>query len=117
MSAEKKKIEQVVVAGKGDTKQAAFSSALSEIQKKVLKESSDVLLRIEPRAVTILSAEEVSYTERFLFFFFPRTRTHYQVELKVEVEMTLVEMASVPFKKAQTEDPQGVAIPFLSKKI
>ena len=40
--------------------------------QKVLKETTEVLIRIEPKEVTIRQAKEQVYTEKFLFFFFPR---------------------------------------------
>ena len=42
----------VRVEGKGENKAAAFSSALSQVQRTVLKSSANnVLLRIEPQDV------------------------------------------------------------------
>lgn len=117
MSATKKTSQIVKVSGKGENKAAAFASALSNVSKKVLKESTDVLLRIEPKDVEILSAVKKNYTERFLFFFFPRKRTTYEVELSVEVEISLIEMADVPFKQVDAQDPNGVSVPFTTKKI
>ena len=38
--------------------------------QKVLKETTEVLIRIEPKEVTIRQAKEQVYTEKFLFFFF-----------------------------------------------
>ncbi|EPM7463528.1 DUF4312 family protein [Enterococcus faecium] len=80
MSVQKTIQQKVIVSGKGETKQHAFASALAEIQNKIM-EQSNVLLRIEPVNVDILKAVENKYTERFLFFFFPRQCISYEVEL------------------------------------
>ncbi|MCB5954461.1 DUF4312 family protein [Enterococcus sp. CWB-B31] len=113
-----KKMSQIVqVTGKGDSKVTAFASALSSVSKKVLKDSEDVLIRIEPTNIAVLFAKEKEYTERFLFFFFPRKRTNYEVELMVEVEISLIEAADIVFTKVDSEDPNGVTIPFTSRKI
>ncbi|WYJ90094.1 hypothetical protein A5888_001822 [Enterococcus sp. 9E7_DIV0242] len=117
VSATKKTSQIVKVSGKGENKAAAFSSALSNVSKQILKESTDVLLRIEPKDVDILSATEKNYTERFLFFFFPRKRTTYEVELNVEVEISMIDMAEVPFRQVDAQDPNGVSVPFTTKKI
>ena len=37
--------------------------------QKVLKETTEVLIRIEPKEVTIRQAKEQVYTEKILFFF------------------------------------------------
>lgn len=107
--------QKVIVSGKGDSKQHAFAGALSEIQKKLMQQS-EVLLRVEPLKVDVLKAEEKSYTERFLFFFFPRKRTSYEVELAVTVSVTEIELADVPFTPLETADPNGIGVSFVSKK-
>lgn len=50
----KKSIETVVrVTGQGDTKQKAIADALNSIQKTVLINSTDIILRIEPKDVEV----------------------------------------------------------------
>lgn len=117
MNAAENITKKVVVSGKGDTKQNAFASALNDIQAQILKESKDVLLRIEPVSVQILTAEEQTYTERFLFFFFPRERTQYEVRLEVTVAIQQIALDQVSFTEKQVADPQGIALPFLSKRL
>lgn len=48
----------VTVSGNGNTKQAAFSSALNNIQKTILKDNEQVILRIEPVDVKLINAEK-----------------------------------------------------------
>lgn len=67
--------------------------------------------------VDILKAVENKYTERFLFFFFPRQRISYEVELSVTVAVTEIKLADISFSQQMTEDPNGIAIPFVTKKI
>lgn len=116
MSVQKTVQQKVIVTGKGDSKQHAFAAALAEIQNKLMKQA-EVLLRVEPLKVDVLKAVESNYTERFLFFFFPRQRISYEVELSVTVAVTEVDLAEVPFTQQQTADPNGIALPFLTKKI
>ncbi|MDQ8216523.1 DUF4312 family protein [Enterococcus faecium] len=116
MSVQKTIQQKVTVSGKGETKQHAFASALAEIQNKIM-EQSNVLLRIEPVNVDILKAVENKYTERFLFFFFPRQRISYEVELSVTVAVTEIKLADISFSQQMIEDPNGIAIPFVTKKI
>lgn len=108
--------QKVVVAGKGATKSHAFAAALAEIQNKLMKQS-EVLLRVEPLNVDVLKAVENKYTERFLFFFFPRQRISYEVELSVTVAVTEISLTEVSFSQQTTEDPHGIALPFLTKKV
>ena len=106
----------VTVEGEGDSKQHAFASALGQIQKKMMQES-EVILRIEPIEVEVIKAIEKTYKERFLFFFFPRKRTSYHVVLEVTVSVTTLRVGEVEFTKEMTDDPDGIQIPVISKKI
>ncbi|MDB1735233.1 DUF4312 family protein [Enterococcus avium] len=106
----------VTVEGEGDSKQHAFASALGQIQKRMMQES-EVILRIEPIEVEVIKAIEKTYKERFLFFFFPRKRTSYHVELEVTVSITTLQVSEVEFTKEMTDDPDGIQIPVISKKI
>lgn len=116
MANESKVLQTVTVSGKGDTKVAAISDALSKIQQTILKESQDVMLRIEPRSIEVLSALEKTRTEKFLFFFLPRTRTRFEVSLKVEIELLTMPVAAIVFKQ-EKDQQQEIHLPFISKKI
>lgn len=88
---------QVIVNGKGTTRQQAFASALSQVQPTLLKDNQQVLLRIEPVDVQVLKAEESVRVEKFLFFFLPRQRREYRVQLEIKVQVTSLDVAKVTF--------------------
>ena len=114
MDATKRSTQTVIVSGKGNKKNEAFASALNDVSKKVLKETTEVLIRIEPKEVTIRQAKEQVYTEKFLFFFFPRVIYH--VELAVEVEIQAIAVEEVDFLTETIKEPNAVVVPFLSKR-
>jgi len=89
----------VRVTGKGDTKQKAFASALSQIQKKVIQNETAVTLQITPNRVLPVELQDNSYKEHFLFFFFPRIRHEFTVTIDVEVTINAIDLATVPFTK------------------
>ncbi|QUG77990.1 DUF4312 family protein [Erwinia sp. E602] len=89
----------VNVSGKGASSDKAFADALSRVQPQLLQSSAKVLLRIEPLDVQVLSAQLQVRTEKFLFFFLPRERRHYRVELAVEVSVTAIDTARVNFTR------------------
>lgn len=94
----KKSFETTVrVTGQGDTKQKAIADALNSIQKTVLKNSTDIILRIEPKDVEVVSAHSHSRTEKFLFIFLPRKREHFRVVLDVSLDVTLLSVNEIPF--------------------
>ncbi|WP_421237345.1 DUF4312 family protein [Aeromonas jandaei] len=88
---------KVTVSGKGTSRQQAFASALSQVQPTLLKDNQQVLLRIEPVDVQVLKAEESVRVEKFLFFFLPRQRREYRVQLEITVQVTSLDVARVTF--------------------
>lgn len=87
----------VQVSGKGDTQSRAFADALSRVQHQVLQSTQKVLLRIEPLDVKVLRAQQSVRKEKFLFFFLPRERRHYRVELEITVSVTVIDTEQVEF--------------------
>ncbi len=87
----------VRVEGKGENKAAAFSSALSQVQRTVLKSTENILLRIEPQDVNVITAEEKVVKEKFLFFFLARERKTYYVTLDITVNLTVINTEKVVF--------------------
>lgn len=88
---------QVQVKGRGDSKEKAFANALGNVQNTVLKSTQNILLRIEPQDVTVLNAELSVKNEKFLFFFLPRERKTYSVELDITVNVTIINTDKVVF--------------------
>ncbi len=90
--------QQIVrVSGQGDSKQRAFANALSQVQKQVLKNSSNMMLRIEPLNIQIVSAIKNITTERFLFIFLPRKKAIYDITLDVAVDVCFVDLSHIEF--------------------
>ena len=111
------RLHQVIrVEGIGGEKHQAFANALNKIHGQVLKEKNDVIIRIEPIGVTVVKAEQETYMERFLFIFMPRKRADYRVTLDIEVEITSIEMATVPFIEKTVSAPNSVPLSFFKKK-
>lgn len=87
----------VRVTGVGPTKAGAFSSAISQVQRQVLQKANLILLRIEPVDVAVIRAQESKKTERFLFFFLPREKRTFHVELDITVNITAIDPEKVNF--------------------
>ncbi|OCG11675.1 cytoplasmic protein [Gilliamella sp. App6-5] len=94
-----KKKEQILVRvrGHGDVKQQAFAIALSQVQKEVFKNTNNIMLRIEPIDIQVVSAIEKTIIERFLFVFLPRKKTLYEITLDVSVNVTFVDLSDIKF--------------------
>lgn len=106
MSVLEKKKMAITVTGKGKNKKEVFADALSSVQKQVTKYADNVPVRIEPDTITILSAEEKTFTERFLFFFFPRKRSEYKLKLKIDVEISSIDVDKVDFREIDDTKPK-----------
>lgn len=94
-----KKSQQITVRvkGNGDSKQRAFAAALAQVQREVLKNTSNIILRIEPLDVQVICATEELSTEKFLFFFLARKKTFYELTLDVAIELSFVDMSEITF--------------------
>ena len=88
---------QIIVNGKGATRQQAFAAALTQVQHTLLKDNPRVMLRIEPVEVQVLKAEESVRVEKFLFFFLPRQRREFRVQLEITAKVTSLDADKVTF--------------------
>jgi conserved hypothetical protein EF_0831/AHA_3912 len=93
------KTQQMIVRvkGQGDSKQRAFATALNQVQKEVLKNTGNIMLRIKPLNIEVVSASEKITTERFLFIFLPRKRTFYEITLDISVDISFVDLKDIEF--------------------
>lgn len=99
----------VRVSGKGNSKQEALNRALYKIQKQVMKlYPESMILRIEPVDVTVVSANEMKYSEKFLFFFFKRTRENFDVTLDIKIHLSLIAIKEVSFNIRNQKNPSIV---------
>lgn len=91
------KQDVIRISGTGPSKEHAFASAFGSIQKEVVKNSGKIMLQINPVDVEIVEAQELTYTEKFLFFFFRRERSKYHVVLDVTIDMTYIDQETIRF--------------------
>lgn len=103
------KHQVVTVSGKGETKQQAFAAAFSNIQKQLIGDTETAILRIVPEKVEPLKLVKSSYTEKFLFFFFKRTRTTYAVTVAV----TAIDLDALVFEDVAAPSPDAMSLPNL----
>ncbi|PCS01519.1 DUF4312 family protein [Lactococcus fujiensis] len=111
-----KTVEKVIVSGTGKSKNEAFAAALNQIQTEILKNTNDVILRIEPEEIKIIKAEEKVWREKFLFFFFPRTRSEFSIKLEAQVQCARLLLNDIEFE-INNENPEGIKIPLINKTI
>ncbi|MDX7986072.1 DUF4312 family protein [Xenorhabdus sp. 12] len=106
----------VRVSGSGDSRQKAIADALNSVQRTVLQGTSHIILRIEPKDISIVSAVCKVTTEKFLFFFLPRRREHYSVVLDVDVSVTSLDVQAISFEESVSSDPSVLPKPLASSK-
>ncbi|UFJ39104.1 DUF4312 family protein [Brevibacillus humidisoli] len=97
----KELIHSLTLSGSGETKEAAFNQIFGQIKKTIAREIPDLVVRIEPMQVDVLSAVMSSYTERFFGLFFPRTRIKYEIKAIVQVRLGLIELDKIEFKQKE----------------
>ncbi|MDE3283721.1 DUF4312 family protein [Lacticaseibacillus parahuelsenbergensis] len=111
------KRQVVTVSGKGETKQQAFAAAFSSIQKQLVGNGDEAILRIIPEKVEPLKLVKSNYTEKFLFFFFKRTRTTYAVTLAVTVAVSAIDLDALAFEDVTTPSPDALSLPNLKNML
>ena len=111
------KRQVLTVSGKGETKQQAFAAAFSDIQKQLIDNGDEAILRIVPEKVEPLKLIKSSYTEKFLFFFFKRTRTTYAVTLAVTVAITAIDLGALTFEDVTAPSPDALSLPNLKNML
>ncbi|MGE7607700.1 DUF4312 family protein [Peribacillus frigoritolerans] len=65
----------------------------------MVQDDSQLIIRLEPINVDIIEAIEITYTEHFLFFFFPRERKKYRYILDVKVSVSIVNVSEIQHEK------------------
>lgn len=105
----------VRISGEGETRQRAFASALNNIRNEVIKDESQVTLQIIPEQVRVRNAQKVTWTEKFLFFFFKRRRVNYKITLDVDVQMNVVKLEDVDFVETEIPSPDHINLPDFTK--
>ncbi|MCR8644845.1 DUF4312 family protein [Paenibacillus sp. N1-5-1-14] len=92
--------EQVLtLSGHGETKHKAFQHVFNQVKTNLSKGNPDILLRIEPKDVEIVSAKVTTYTERFFGLLFPRQRSRYELTAKITVSIRTVKLSEVHFEE------------------
>ena len=104
--------QTLTLTGIGETKEAAFNQIFSQIKNKVARESQEIIIRIEPMDVHVISATQLTYKERFLGILFPRTRNRYTLKVRVSVRLRVIELSKIDFK----EEKQSTADRMLGLK-
>lgn len=89
----------LTLSGSGETRVDAFNKMLSQIKAGIAKDFQQIVIRIEPRDIAVISAKETRYTERFFGIFFPRTRTKCEVTAKITVRLGLLDLEDVAFEE------------------
>lgn len=93
----------VRIKGKGESKEHAVVNALGKIKQMITSQLNGLIIRIEPLKAEVIEAVEEVYIEKFFFFFFPRKRSIFKVEMDILVRLFILDIKKVEFKKAQIE--------------
>lgn len=95
------------ISGSGDTKEGAFNKIFSQIKHVVARQTNDLVVRIEPVGLEVISATETVGQERLFGLFFPRKRTRYDITVDMQVRLGVVHVENISFQQ-QTEQTAGV---------
>jgi len=80
------------ISGKGKTEEEAYSDVFARVKTEVYREVPGVVLQMEPEEVILLSRKEEKKEEKFLFLFFPREKSEYEIKVKLVVSVKYIEV-------------------------
>ena len=80
----------IVVKGKAKNKKEAFANAINQVARNLGAKEDNLIFKIEPKSFEVEELKEIDEKEHFLFFFFPRIRKSYEVQLRVLVHVEYV---------------------------
>ena len=94
----------IVVKGKAKNKKEAFANAINQVARNLGAKEDNLIFKIEPKSFEVEELKEIDEKEHFLFFFFPRIRKSYEVQLRVLVHVEYVCVNEVACQKVATTD-------------
>lgn len=94
----------IVVKGKAKNKKEAFANAINQVARNLGAKEDNLIFKIEPKSFEVEELKEIDEKEHFLFFFFPRIRKSYEVQLRVLVHVKYVCVNEIDCQKVATTD-------------
>ena len=94
----------IVVKGKAKNKKEAFANAINQVARNLGAKEDNLIFKIEPKSFEVEELKEIDEKEHFLFFFFPRIRKSYEVQLRVLVHVEYVCVNEIACQKVATTD-------------
>ena len=94
----------ILVKGKAKNKKEAFANAINQVARNLGAKEDDLIFKIEPKSFEVEELKEIDEKEHFLFFFFPRIRKSYEVQLRVLVHVEYVCVNEIDCQKVATTD-------------
>ncbi|HZG17330.1 MAG TPA: DUF4312 family protein [Candidatus Bathyarchaeia archaeon] len=97
----REQIYTLTLTGTAETKEGAFNKIFGQIKTSIANQISELVVRIEPQGVEVISAKETRYSEKFLGFLFPRERTTYEITAKISVRLGVIEVSNISFQQEE----------------
>ncbi|AWM74740.1 DUF4312 family protein [Lactobacillus kullabergensis] len=94
----------ILVKGKAKNKKEAFANAINQVARNLGAKEDNLIFKIEPKSFEVEELKEIDEKEHFLFFFFPRIRKSYEVQLRVLVHVEYVCVNEIDCQKVATTD-------------
>lgn len=80
-------VRTLTITGSGETREAALNQILTKMRQQINKEVGGPILFMAPVGLELTQANETKETEKFLGLLWARTRTHCNLEARIQVEV------------------------------
>ncbi len=87
-------VVSLTLDGVGETQEEALNQILAKMRQRVMQERRGPILFMAPLDLEVTACSVDTWTERFLFILWPRTRHRYRLEANLKVEVRWVEFTT-----------------------
>lgn len=78
------------VNGVGLTRNDAIENGFAKMREKLSKSELGYIVHAKPQNVVIIEEKVYETIEKFMFFFWPRKKYKYEVQLKIDVQCSFI---------------------------
>lgn len=80
-------VRTLTLTGSGETREAALNEILTKMRQQIMKEVGGPVLFMAPVGLDLTQANESQKSEKFLGLLWPRTRSRFNLEARIQVEV------------------------------
>lgn len=86
------KEHSITLEATGSDEKDALGKIFNKLKKDIYKEIDEMIVHMEPKNIHIIEMEKKEFTEKFLFFFMPRTKEEVRIKATIVVNIKYISL-------------------------